>query len=246
MVAATDAKLRKKASTDTYLPYPSSSAAVVYGRHYGDGEDYPLDKTLGFLVEDLQRGIPGLTKCEKWMDGDGVAVLENRFAYIGISEHFGRIAVWACPKDRSDSKAIAWAKSVEGKLKEGVTNCIGGTSTLSEMLRSSPMPKYSKRPKQCLGKRMTVGELMQALMYMDEAKEVRIAFGPNDPQQFAIGGVATPFTCLMWKQPVVTDTERTVILAAGDSLGRVPDSAAAQFGWATRSNSLKAIQGEGN
>lgn len=73
-----------------------------------------------------------------------------------------------------------------------------------------------------------------------------IAFGPDDPKQYAIGGVVIPFTHLMWKQPVTIKCERTLILAAGDPHGRLPDSAAAQLGWKTRSVSLKAIQGEGN
>jgi hypothetical protein len=241
-----DSTPSKEAGKDTYLPYPSCSGAVVYGCHNGAGEDYTLDKTLGFLIDHCQQEIPGLTECHKWMDGDGVAVLENAFAYIGISEQFGRTAVWACPKDPTDSEAISWTKSIKGKLKEGVLNSFGGTFTRSQMIRSSPMPKYSDRKNVCVGKRMTIGELREALMYMDENMEVRIGLDPDNPKQFAIGAVAMKFTRLMWGQPTSSEDDRMLFLAAGDALGRLPDSAACQFGWATRSTSLKEIQGEGN
>lgn len=231
-----------------YLPYPSSAVLVVYANHQGEDDEFPLGKTIDHLVWKLRQEIPGLTKCEKWMDGDGAAVLENAFAYIGVSEHFGNTAVWACPKDPSDSQAQAWAASIKGKLKECVRGAFGGTFTFKQMLKSYPMPEYEDqdRENRCLGRKLTVGMLKKMIKYYDENREVRIAIDPDDPKQFAIGELTSPFTRLMWGHPAQGKYEHILFLAAGDPTGRLPDSAAAQLGWATRSNSFKKIQGEGN
>ena len=231
-----------------YLPYPSSAVVVVYANHQGEYEDFPLDKSIDQFIWSLREEMPDLNHCRKWKDGDGTAVLENAFAYIGVSEHFGNIAVWACPKDPSDSRAKAWIVSIESKLKERVGGSFGGTFTFEQMLKSHPMPEYDDqdRENRCLGRKLTVGMLRKMIEYYDENMEVRIAIDPDDPKQFSIGELTSPFSRLMWGHPARWKYENILFLAAGDPTGRLPDSAALQLGWATLSDSLEKILGEGN
>ena len=64
-------------------------------------EDYQW--AFDSMVEDLQEYAPtlwpSLRKCDKWLDREDHALLENDLCYMGISEYCGLVATWIVPKD---------------------------------------------------------------------------------------------------------------------------------------------------
>jgi hypothetical protein len=81
------------------------------------------------LIEDYQGWIkelfPSFEPCDKWLDREDHAIAENRFAYFGISEYCGLVALWLVKKDLDagyyeDSLltplADRWLAQVEGKF----------------------------------------------------------------------------------------------------------------------------------
>jgi hypothetical protein len=43
--------------------------------------------------------FPSFEPCDKWLDREDHAIAENRFAYFGISEYCGLVALWLVKKD---------------------------------------------------------------------------------------------------------------------------------------------------
>jgi len=63
---------------------------------------------------------PSLSSCDKWLDREDHALLENDHCYIGVSEYCGLVAVWIVAKgaDRySDPSGLAihWCSQVNLK-----------------------------------------------------------------------------------------------------------------------------------
>ena len=72
-------------------------------------EPSELDFQFAFesMVEDLQNHAPtlwpSLRECDKWLDREDHALLENDLCYMGVSEYCGMVAYWIVPK--SDYRA---------------------------------------------------------------------------------------------------------------------------------------------
>lgn len=62
-----------------------------------DGTDW--DGELEFLVEDVRRFFPSFELCDEWLGDEDHALAENRFAYFGVSEYGGLVALWLVRKD---------------------------------------------------------------------------------------------------------------------------------------------------
>lgn len=75
-------------------------------------EPSELDYQWAFdsMVEDLQEYAPtlwpSLRKCDKWLDREDHALLENDLCYMGISEYCGLVALWIVPK--TDEYNASW------------------------------------------------------------------------------------------------------------------------------------------
>jgi hypothetical protein len=50
-------------------------------------------------------------ECEYWVGREDKAILENEFAYVGVSEYCGCAAVWLLPKDEHQL-AEAWCNKI--------------------------------------------------------------------------------------------------------------------------------------
>jgi len=79
------------------------------------------------LRADAKALFPSLENCDKWLDREDHAILENRFAYFGISEYMGLVSIWLVLKndlhdyyDRRDWTGIAtkWADQVKPKFEK--------------------------------------------------------------------------------------------------------------------------------
>ena len=54
------------------------------------------------LKEKAKHFFPSFTDCDKWVGREDHAILENRFAYFGISEYMGLVSLWLVAKDGDD------------------------------------------------------------------------------------------------------------------------------------------------
>ena len=121
------------------VSYASGAFAVAYedvssfGYRDEDAEGNKIDKpeydeVLGSIdwedfVDNLayraKKLWPSLQNCEKWLGSEDKAILENRFAYFGISEYCGLASVWFVLKDdlveglAKNAKVTMWANQVE-------------------------------------------------------------------------------------------------------------------------------------
>lgn len=80
------------------------------------------DDFLDCLRSEFQRAFPSMYECDEWVGREDRAVLENRHAYIGVSEYMGLVSVWCKPKESySDEPSTAlaehWAACIEAKAK---------------------------------------------------------------------------------------------------------------------------------
>lgn len=89
-----------------------------------DEEDYRW--AFESVVEDLQEYAPtlwpSLRKCDKWLDNEDHALLENDLAYMGISEYCGLVAIWIVPRtddhgyESTANLCETWCNKIETKF----------------------------------------------------------------------------------------------------------------------------------
>jgi len=86
---------------------PSGAFAVAYrGLEYQEQQDdqqLEWEALVQYEKERVQKYWPSFQDCDKWLDREDHAVLENAFAYFGISEYCGCVSLWLVPKDQCDS-----------------------------------------------------------------------------------------------------------------------------------------------
>ena len=138
---------------------PCRAFAVVYeditwvGYRNEDDEGNPIeepefDEVLGQMdwedwvecqKEKVKAIFPSMEDCNEWIDREDHAVLQNRFAYFGISEYLGCASLWLVLKDNLDSYyshenlvglAEQWSKKAEVKFEKemGTMVRVGGFS----------------------------------------------------------------------------------------------------------------------
>lgn len=94
-------------------------------------DEYDLGDAFDSMVEDLQEYAPtlwsSLRKCDKWLDREDHALLENDLCWMGISEYCGCVAYWIVPKDEersgysdqgTDNLCANWIAQIEPKFQK--------------------------------------------------------------------------------------------------------------------------------
>src|SRR5512142_214579 len=81
-----------------------------------DWEDFIAD-----IRNAAQERWPSLRECDHWLDREDHAILENRFAYVGVSEYCGLASLWIVVKgdpydDRIAALAGAWVAKIAKKF----------------------------------------------------------------------------------------------------------------------------------
>lgn len=107
------------------VSFASGSEWVLYTYVEADEDDHDgiaWDDFIGNLRAAFMRAFPSLSECDRWLDREDHAILENCHAYIGVSEYCGLVSVWCVPKERGwwqDASVSAlreqWAASIERK-----------------------------------------------------------------------------------------------------------------------------------
>lgn len=76
---------------------------------------------------EIRAKFPKFEECDKWLDREDHAILENRYAYFGVSEYCGLVSLWLVLKEditsyysNADLTGIAehWAKQVKPKFEK--------------------------------------------------------------------------------------------------------------------------------
>jgi hypothetical protein len=90
---------------------------------------YDWECFVEMLQEDAKAKWPSFDATDEWVGREDHAILENNFAYIGVSEYCGLVSIWLLPKTEdllntgydADVKmanlASAWCNRVSGNFE---------------------------------------------------------------------------------------------------------------------------------
>lgn len=78
------------------------------------------DEEISYYRDRIREVFPSFTSCDTWLDREDHAIAENGFAYFGISEYCGLVAIWLVGKEHGDHTLIAlsdrWLQQVEKRF----------------------------------------------------------------------------------------------------------------------------------
>jgi hypothetical protein len=81
-----------------------------------------FDCILEGFKNDVLAGFPSAYEEDHWVGREDHAVAANRFAYFGISEYCGTVALWMSPKDNdyglTDGLRDHWLEQAEAKFRK--------------------------------------------------------------------------------------------------------------------------------
>ena len=104
---------------------PTGAFVVAYEwleqSHDGDDSNFYGDEFLEDVTCRAEELFPSLRECNEWLGREDRAILENSFAYFGVSEYCGLVSIWMVLKDQDDHNvhlAEHWAAQVSTKFKE--------------------------------------------------------------------------------------------------------------------------------
>lgn len=97
------------------VSHASNSEQVAYASF--DGDECDWDYAIENLCGVAQHRYKSLRRCDKWLDREDHALLENNHAYIGVSEYCGLVSIWVVPKGAdsySDPSGLAinWCNQI--------------------------------------------------------------------------------------------------------------------------------------
>jgi len=109
------------------------------GEYCQDIEQMDWEDFKEGLRHDIETLWPSFKPCKEWLDNEDLAFMENRFAYIGLSEYCGCACLWLVPKEsegyysddiKRDNLARGWCSKITPKFlaKFGELNRLGSFS----------------------------------------------------------------------------------------------------------------------
>lgn len=88
-----------------------------------------------WLCRDFQREVnkafPSMWDCDEWIGREDHALLENQFAYVGVSEYCGLVAMWVAEKelDWRDEHLTGlrdrWLRQIAQRFSKVAERCFG-------------------------------------------------------------------------------------------------------------------------
>ncbi len=69
---------------------------------YQDVSEHDCDSFQGWLegeAEYVKSLWPSFSDCDKWLDREDHAILQNGLCYLGVSQYCGLASLWLVPKD---------------------------------------------------------------------------------------------------------------------------------------------------
>jgi hypothetical protein len=77
---------------------PSNCSAICYQDGTEIEDEFDFNDFRENVEEEIKSLYPSMDNCNKWIGREDHAIMENKFAYIGISEYCGLIAIWVKSK----------------------------------------------------------------------------------------------------------------------------------------------------
>lgn len=95
-----------------------------------------FQEDVGYLRSRIMESFPSAEVCDRFIGREDHAVLKNKWAYFGVSEYCGCVAVWMTPRDESEINGWTqisnhealrdhWIQSAEKKFREAVSGTMG-------------------------------------------------------------------------------------------------------------------------
>jgi hypothetical protein len=108
-------------SRSVSVPYNAVAVAYQNVLTFEDDEDSGNFAWEDFIADSkaiAKNNFPSFYDCDKWLGNEDHAILENRFAYFGVSEYCGLASIWIILKDMDDFPQLAenWADSIQSKF----------------------------------------------------------------------------------------------------------------------------------
>lgn len=92
------------------------------------------DCWVEYQQDKAKKLFPSMTECDEWLDREDRAIMENDFAYIGVSEYCGLASIWLVFKgDVMDIDNYGLGKAWCGKACHGFSQTFGDLVKLGKM-----------------------------------------------------------------------------------------------------------------
>ncbi len=100
---------------------PRGAAHVAHASFDSDdGDDFSFARND--FRDAIIKAFPSASACDKWVDREDLAVAENRFAYFGVSEYNGLVAMWVLPKGDDYATSYGprdhWIAQIEKRFRD--------------------------------------------------------------------------------------------------------------------------------
>lgn len=100
---------------------PRGVAHVAYASFdSGDSDDFSFARNN--FRDAIIKAFPSASECDEWPGDEDRAVAKNRFAYFGVSEYCGLVAMWVLPKDDDYATSYAlrdrWIEQIEKRFRD--------------------------------------------------------------------------------------------------------------------------------
>jgi len=113
---------------------PRDSAFVEYANFQVDGDpDWEWDYAIEDFQSQILEAFPSTCASTEWIGRENHAVAENNFAYFGVSEYCGLVAMWVVAKDDDTSAGLRdhWISTIEAKFTKVARSCFGQTLVMT-------------------------------------------------------------------------------------------------------------------
>ena len=96
----------------TSVSVPSGAEVVTYIDICELTDEYEYEDMLLNIRETLKDKMPSLQDCNKWIDREDNAILENELVYIGVSSYGDIMSLWVVPKEQYLDLAYNWTNKI--------------------------------------------------------------------------------------------------------------------------------------
>lgn len=104
-------------------PHCAASRDVCFEEDQYDN----FQNSIDCLFTCLKTAFPSISKDDTWIDREDHAIASNSFAYFGVSEYCGLVAVWVAPVEDHEQPGLQerWIDSIGDKFENAVGGCFG-------------------------------------------------------------------------------------------------------------------------
>lgn len=114
---------------------PSNCVYVSYATFECEDAEFASDDFEYYrddFADQMCKAFPSVSKCDEWLDREDHAVAENQFAYFGVSEYRGLVAMWVAAKDADyrdgagwEALRDNWLSMIQQKFRKHAQTCFG-------------------------------------------------------------------------------------------------------------------------